>query len=575
MNEVRFINFARLRVHSAGTLLCALCLAYFYLLDRVFFSSAHFSPIFRLLLTIDLRTAWISLAICLVAALWNRPAPITRLVDVFGRHPYLIALASTALIAIGAITVYHDYPLSMDEYAAVFQAKIFASGHVYAQLPPKLVDWFVVRGFNGSFLNASPETGRAIEYYWPGFALLLAPFEFLKIPWLCNASLAGLSIFLVHWITGEITGDRRAAGWAVLFTVASGAFLADALSYYSMQAHLTANLVYVALLLKPNKCRVTIAGLVGSLALNLHNPVPHALFATPWIVAMAMDRERRSFLLPLMLGYLPGIGIGLLWIIYRLSIASEPYGVSAFSAIADGIFMWPNSPLLNMRAAALAKMWVWAVPCLFVFALLGRIWHGDNRHVRTLTHSAVLTFAGYLFVRFDQGHGWGYRYFHSAWAVIPILAGSAMTCRSRAQRRLISFAGAAAILNLLIVIPFQMHEISNFISQHLAQLPSPKRPGSNVYFIHPRGGFYVADMVQIDPLLRNRDLFLVSHGADFDTQLVRQNWPGAVRIASGRSADQWYLGPDDRRFPFEDIASRKDFLFTPDSIPQSEIEPKR
>jgi len=31
---------------------------------------------------------------------------------------------------------------------------------------------------------------QAIEYYWPGFALLLAPFEFLKVPWLCNASLA-------------------------------------------------------------------------------------------------------------------------------------------------------------------------------------------------------------------------------------------------------------------------------------------------------------------------------------------------------------------------------------------------
>ena len=87
---------------------------------------------------------------------------------------------ASAVLALGAVLVYHDYPLSMDEYAAVFQAKIFASGHLVAQLPRDLVDWLVVRGFNGSFLIASPESGRAIEHYWPGFAVLLTPFQFLE-----------------------------------------------------------------------------------------------------------------------------------------------------------------------------------------------------------------------------------------------------------------------------------------------------------------------------------------------------------------------------------------------------------
>jgi hypothetical protein len=565
------INLADRRIHLTGVLLCAMCLAYFYLLDRVLFSSAHLSPIFRVLLTVyDSRTAWLALAICLLAALWNRPAPILRLVELFGKHPYSIALASVALIAQGAAFVYHGYPFSMDEYAAVFQSKIFASGHLFVQLPRDLVDWLVVRGFNGSFLVASPETGRAIEGYWPGFALLLAPFEMLGVPWLCNAALAGLAIFLVHWITREITGDQRSAGWAMLFTVASGAFVADALSYYSMQAHLTANLAVVALLLKPTGYRAFGAGLVGSLALILHNPVPHALFAIPWIVAMAKDRDQRPYLLPLMLGYLPGVGVGLGWLMFRADIASAGQGVSVVSGVADGIFAWPNTTLLNMRAAALAKMWVWAVPCLFVFALLGRLRHRDNRHVRLLTQSAVLTFIAYLFVRFDQGHGWGYRYFHSAWGAIPILAGCAMSDRTDAHHRLVSFAGAAAILNLVVVMPFQMHQISEVISQHLAQLPPPKRPGNNVYFIHPRGGFYVADMVQIDPLLRERDLLLVSHGAELDTQLIRQNWPDAIKIAGGHAADQWYLGPQDQRLPIPGKEDQKHFVFAPNQTNRAE-----
>jgi hypothetical protein len=553
------------RIYSAGVLLCALCLAYFYALDRVLFSSAYFSPIFRLLLTAyDSRTAWLALAIGGLAALWKRPAPILRLVDFLGEHPYSIVLAILAMTATGTLVVYHDYPLSMDEYAAVFQAKIFASGHLFAQLPRDLIDWLVVRGFNGSFLVASSESGRAIEHYWPGFALLLAPFEFLKMPWLCNASLAALSVFLIYWITREITGERRAGGWAMLFTVTSGGFIANALSYYSMQAHLTANLLFVALLMKPTKYRALGAGLVGSFALILHNPVPHALFAIPWIVSLALGRDQRRHLLPLILGYLPGVALGLGWVMFRSDIASAGHGLSAVRGVADGIFAWPDTALLNMRVAALAKMWLWAVPSLFVFALLGRVRHGDNRYVRLLTQSAVLTFIGYLFVRFDQGHGWGYRYFHSAWGAVPILAGCAMTGnpdgRSEENLRLVSFAGAAAILNLFIVMPFQMHEINEFISQHLAQLPPPQRPGNNVYFIHPRGGFYVADMVQTDPLLRQRDLLLVSHGEEMDEQLIRQNWPSAVKIASQRAADQWYLGPQDRRVPVPGKSGQQHFV---------------
>ena len=550
------------RIVLAGVLLSAICLAYFHALDRVLFSSVSFSPIFRHLLSVyDFQAARLSLAICVLAAVWTRPAPVLRLVDFFAKHPYSISMACTALFALGTVVVYHGYPLSMDEYAAVFQSKIFACGHLFAQFPRDLVDWLVVRGFNGSFLVASPVSGKAIGHYWPGFAALLTPFEFLKAPWLCNASLSGLSMFLIYSITSQVTDDRRAAGWALLFTVASGAFVADAISYYSMQAHMAANLLFVALLLKPTEDRALGAGLVGSLALTLHNPVPHALFAIPWVTAMLIEREQRRYLLPLLLGYVPGVAIGLGWLFFRADIGAGVQGVSV-RGVTDGVFAWPDAAMLNMRTAALIKMWVWALPCVLIFALAGYLRHRGNPHVRRLTQSALLTFAGYLFVRFDQGHGWGYRYFHSAWGVIPILAGCAMTGRSDMRQRLVSFAGAAAVLNLVVMIPFQMHQIDEFISQHLALLPPPQRPGNNVYFVHPRGGFYVADMVQFDPLLRDRDLTLVSHGAELDAELVRRNWPNAVHIASAGTADQWYLGPEDQRVPIPGSEFQKRFVFT-------------
>jgi hypothetical protein len=554
-------RFIERHVRLLCTALCASCVAYFCLLDRILFSSSHFSAIFRfLLMAYDAKAAWLALAICLLATLWNSASPILRWVDFIGRHPLGLALASAATLGLGTIVVYHNYPLSMDEYAAIFQSSTFATGSVIAHLPRDLIDWLIVRGFNGSFLIASTETGRTIEAYWPGFALLLAPFQFLHVPWLCNASLSGLSIFLIYWITREITDDRRAAAWAVLFTLASGAFIADGISYYSMQAHLASNLLFVALLVRPSGYRMLAAGVVGSLALILHNPVPHALFAIPWIIAIAIHPGQRRYLPHLFLGYLPGIAIGVLWLELRSDIGLSGHASAALDQIVSGAFAWPDVALLNNRAAALVKMFVWAMPCLFVFAGLGAIRSRADSRARLLALSAAVTFVAYLFVKFDQGHGWGYRYFHSAWGVIPILAGCAMTDRSQANLRLASFAGATAILSLLVMVPFQMSQIERFISAHLALIPPPKRPGNNIYFIHPLGDFYVADMAQIDPLLRNSDLLLVSHGADLDAKLVHLNWPNAVKVSSGRAADQWYLGAEDHRLPIPGSDKERQFV---------------
>jgi hypothetical protein len=262
---------------------------------------------------------------------------------------------------------------------------------------------------------------------------------------------------------------------------------------------------------------------------------------------MAFQSDRRRYLLPLIAGYLPGLALGIAWQLFRAEIGTGGVGMAAIGSAASGVFVWPDAVLLNARIAALVKMCVWAMPSLFALALFGGVLRRADLRVRLLVSSAILTFVAYLFVRFDQGHGWGYRYFHSAWGVVPILAGCALADRPQIDGRLISFAGASAILSLLFLIPFQMSQIDQVITQHLAQLAPPRRPGNNIYFIRPLGGFYVADMIQFDPLLRNQDLLLVSHGTALDAQLIQRNWPGAIRLSNSRAAEQWYLGSIDQR----------------------------
>ncbi|MGP0087966.1 MAG: hypothetical protein ACLP0B_30760, partial [Steroidobacteraceae bacterium] len=469
-----------------GMALCILCIAYFSALDCGLLSSASFTPMFRLLLrSYDADTAWIGGAVCLLALSWKHSAPVLKLVDVLAAHRGWVALTCVLLTTLGSIVVYHGYALSMDEYAAVFQSKLFASGRIHAQLPASLVDWFVVSGFNGSFLFASRETGGVMEGYWPGFALLLSPFQWLGVPGLCNALLAGGAVYLIYRVTLEITADPRTAGWAMLFTLASGVFWANAISFYSMQAHLTANLLFAWLLLRPTPMRALSAGIVGSVALALHNPFPHVLFATPWLLAMAIDKAQRRMLVPLALGYLPlSLVLGVGWPMLRASIAPIGDGYSPQIHSLTQVFVWPDAALIDMRIASLAKMWVWAMPALFVLAVIGRLRYAGDRRVRLLMQSAVLTFLGYCFVKLDQGHGWGYRYFHSAWGVIPILAAVAMNEKAvamnekaGASERVTAYAGAAAILSLLILVPFQMRQIDQVVSEHLAQIPTPQRPG--------------------------------------------------------------------------------------------------
>jgi hypothetical protein len=553
---------AERRIILLGVLFTTIVLAYFYAPDNHFFSTRRMTPIFRHLLMVDdSKTAWLTLVVCISAAFWKNPLPLLKVVDFAGSHITPVVMATVALLALGAVFIYHNNAFSMDEYAAVFQAKTFAAGRLTAQLPPSVVNWLIPPGFNGAFLVASRTTGQAMEAYWPGFSLILAPFEFLGIPWLCNSILAGITISLVHRITFEITDDRRAAGWAVLFTLASGAFAAYAISYYSMQAHLTANLLFVWLLLKPTPSRAFGAGVVGSLALVLHNPLPHVLFATPWIISFARSKDQRRSFFALILGYLPlTIVIGAGWLYLREIVTSGSSGFNVISDNIDAVFRLPDRSMIDIRVAEIVKMWIWAVPCLFLLAVLGRLRRGDDRHVRLLTQSAVLTLVGYVFFIFDQGHGWGYRYFHSAWGVVPILAACAMTGRPESNDRLAAFAGAAAILNLALVVPLQMAQIDGIISRHSEQLPPP-RPGNNVYFVLD-GGFYRADLVQSDPLLRNNDLILFSGGDVLDAELVRQNWPTAVLVERGLGVEEWNLGPQDQRRISKDLPGIKRFVFS-------------
>jgi hypothetical protein len=477
-----------------------------------------------------------------IAAAWP---PLARaglaLADALGRKPWTTALITFLLLCAGQLLIAKNHALAGDEHLILLQAEAFAAGRLTAQFPPELVSWVVPRPYVNLWLYASAQTGAVVSVYWPGFALLVAPFALLGIPWACNALLASGALLLIGRLAGRLAGAPQAAGWAMLLAVASPAFSGMALGYFSMTAHLFFNLLFVWLLLER---RLVLAGVAGSFALVLHNPWPHFLFALPWIGWIARH-EGRQALLRLIAGYAPlTLLIGGGWWLLMRKVQGELWFVPPGGDLLfywqlqlTRVFTFPDGSTLVNRAAELVKLWLWTVPGLPALMLAG--WWLARRQVplRLLGLSFAAALAGYLLVWFDQGYGWGVRYLHPALGALPILGATAIVMlQSEALRR---YAAAAALLSLALAVPFRWAQIESFMSEHLSRRPPFEKDVRQIVFITPDYPHYTQDFVQNDPFLRSPVIFMLSRGRGADEKLLRERFPGARLTQEARYGHVW------------------------------------
>lgn len=505
----------------------------------------------------------------LLVALFLAPRVPLRVVEQavagLARHPLVVIGVAVVILSLLTGLVYHHHPLALDEYAPVFQARIFAAGKLWTSVPTELVSRLIPPFFVNVFFMVSPQddgSSRVISAYWPGFALLLTPFAKLRVPWLLNPLLAGATLALLWHVSRKLFPDPLAPGWALLLTLASPAFIVNAISYYSMNAHLLLNLLFAVLLLEPKGHRVFLAGLAGSLALSLHNPVPHTLFALPWIVWLAWRPGRVRKIGLLALGYLPLVlllGVG--WLVLRTQFRADLLAAAGGSAPATGVegvlarvqglarefIGLPDLEILWARYIGYLKVFLWAVPGLPILAFLGWFRQRENTACRLFAWSAVLTVVGFLLIPRTQGHGWGFRHFHYAWATLPLLATAALSSRRwalGADRRSswIRVVGVTAILSLVVGNAVRLRETEGFIRRQLAQVPQVQGNGRQVVFLDLHDGYYVADLVQNDPFLEDRQWRLLSRGQAQDEAWIRSNFPEARRVYAKDGTSVWQVG---------------------------------
>ena len=524
--------------------------------------AARLATVFVYLFTaLDYPAALCALLIVLVAACVPQKYSFRPLLCWIGHHVWLVAGMVCVALCIGTHVFYLDYPLTADEYAPYFQSQVFAAGHLAGQFPPWLVDWLIPAIYQNQFFFVSHSSGRIACAYWPSFALLLTPFTFLGVPWACNPVISALTLPAIHRLALRIFADRATAGLAVLLTAASPVFFGDGISYYSMSSHLLANCVFALLLLDPTPRRALLAGVVGSIALTLHNPVPHMLFAIPWILAIARRQDAVKLVGCLFAGYLPlCLLLGLGWAVFIGNIAHDGAAVATQSAQTGGIldrltsvFALPDSAIWLARWVGIVKVWVWAVPGIVILALAGAWRWRHNPHCRLFVASALTTLVGYVLVPVDQGHGWGYRYFHSAWMVLPLLAAGALApvrvemqpSPQRAQSfldRLPEEGGVrtylvvCALLSLTLGWGLRAVQIRDFIAPQIRAIPAYTGTEHQVIIRNPAGGL---DPTRNDPFLRGNVVYLLGHGPAADAVMMREHFPGLRRVSTESEFSVW------------------------------------
>ncbi len=430
-------------------------------------------------------------------------------------------LAVPALIAFGLrAIVLPDYDMTRDEQMVTFDAAIYARGHLFEPVAPFWRPFY--EALNSIFLLPIGDREAWVSNYLPGNAAIRALLGLVLPPSAAGAVLLLGAAAALWRITLRLWPDSASTRAVVLlaFAVSSQA-LVTATTTYAMTAHLTANLVWLALFLRRTSLAHAGAFVVGFIATGLHQPVFHPLFVAPFMLLLLRERRWKE-LAAYCLCY---AAIGLFWLSWQLWISAHGVGVMASAVANDGIdhferlrrvIAMPGRFTWFTMAENLLRLFAWNHPLLLPLAGLG-VWAlRRDRLVQALWLGMALLIVLLILVMPSQTDGWGYRYMHGFLGSAVLLAGYGwnwLEARSAAPAR--AFVAATA-LAALVIVPLQ------------------------VWFSYGERAAYAAAAARIRAI--DADVVIVDRGVPFSENLVinradLSNRPVLLSVSFLKAAD--------------------------------------
>ena len=234
------------------------------------------------------------------------------------------ALGASAVVS---RAIFDRLPHLEDEFAYLYQARIFARGETHIETPQP------IRAYWQPFLIS--DHGRRFGKYTPGWPLALAPGARLGQPWIVNAWLAMLIVALIYRLGREIYNPETGAVAALLMAISPTALLLNG----TLMAH-TATLFFVTLFVfavwrVERGRRALLWGIAGGLALGLAlitRPLTAAGVAAPFALYFAgrvlwrgiRGAWRDGLLLPLAAAAGTMLLVGLIWPWFNYRVSGPP-----------------------------------------------------------------------------------------------------------------------------------------------------------------------------------------------------------------------------------------------------------
>jgi hypothetical protein len=153
----------------------------------------------------------------------------------------------------------------------------------------------------------------------------------------------------------------------------------------------------------------------------------------------------------------------------------------------------------------------WSTLATPLLALLGfgRVFR-ERPIIRDAALSCLLTFGFYYFFYLDQGHGWGYRYFHGTLSclILVAVAGWEALVERGGERSARSFLFVSLAASLFIALPLRCWQAESFIRPfaHAAEFLHSR--SARVVGLDPRLAWYSADLIRNDPFLEDRPVIV-------------------------------------------------------------------
>ena len=407
------------------------------------------------------------------------------------------ALGAAAMLLAWAIQrwVLHGFPLSMDEFNTGFEATILTHGRLFEPVKEEWIGF--VPAIKPVFVAWRNADHAWYSGYIPVYAALRALFQLLHAEAWLNPLCAGGSVVVVASLARRLRPAEPVAPLvAVLALVTSAQFLVTSGSQYTMPAHLLVNLVWTWLVLRDDRVSIGAAALLGGLALGLHNPFPHALFALPFFWRWLVRKAYARFVVTTVV-YLAFSWIWLGWL--RMERGGEPGAGGGLLSL----FALPGLAGWRLSGMNLALVFTWQAPVtafLLVIAFLREDRLGDTE--KDLARGVLLTFLFYVLYGSSQGHGWGYRYVHGVLGSIALLAASAAPVVVEAlglrRARALTIVGASLAL---LTVGLRLVQVERFAAPFAEASAYLAALDADVVVVEAGAVWYGRDLVRNDAAL--------------------------------------------------------------------------